>query len=277
MTTPFYDRRAFLALTGGATLAALGCQPTITTTTSRSSTMPTHTSAIVRPAAERGTTDIGWLDSRHSFSFGGYRDPQHMGFGPLRVINDDRVAKDGGFGTHPHNDMEIISYVVDGALEHRDSLGTGSIIKPGDIQMMRAGTGITHSEFNAADQTTRFLQIWIIPDQSGLEPGYQQIHRPGSETPDDFRLLVSPDGSDGSVQIAQDANLRGLAIHAGKSADLHLPTPRAVWVQVVTGTIAIDGQELGEGDGLALQQATGVSISASADADVLVFDLPAMA
>jgi redox-sensitive bicupin YhaK (pirin superfamily) len=230
---------------------------------------------ILRKADDRGRTSIGWLDSRHSFSFGRYYDPLFQGFGPLLVINDDRVAASGGFGTHPHRDMEIISYVVSGELEHKDSIGTGSIIRPGDIQMMRAGTGIQHSEYNPSDSSaTRFLQIWITPAEKGLEPGYQQARIAGEDYPDEFRLLISPDGVGDSLQIAQDARLYGLALGAGKEASLNLGEERSTWVQVVSGVITVDGHELGEGDGYANRATRSVTVSASQDADVLVFDLP---
>ena len=230
--------------------------------------------ARLRKAQERGMTDIGWLDSRHTFSFGHYHDQKHMGYGALRVLNDDRVAPAQGFGTHPHRDMEIISYVVEGSLEHKDSMGTGSIIRPGDIQMMRAGTGVTHSEYNhSQDSMTRFLQIWIIPDTNNLEPGYQQIHRPASDYPNSFRLLVSKDGTDGSLQIARDANLWGLSLDGGEEATLDLPKKRNVWVQVVSGILTIDGQQLVEGDGLALDSIEQLVASSEEKVDALVFDL----
>ena len=228
----------------------------------------------LRKAQERGLTNIGWLDSRHTFSFGHYHDSKHMGFGPLRVINDDRVAPAQGFGTHPHRDMEIISYVVEGSLEHKDSMGTGSIIRPGDIQMMRAGTGISHSEYNhSKDGTTRFLQIWIIPDTNGLEPGYQQIHRPASDYPNSFRLLVSKDGTDGSLQIAQDTRLWGLSLDGGEEASLDLSGKRNVWVQIVSGILNVEGQQLAEGDGLAIESIEQLKARSDEKVDALVFDL----
>ena len=164
--------------------------------------------SIIRRSEERGTANFGWLDSKHSFSFGGYYDPRHMGFGPLRVINEDRVAPGGGFPTHPHRDMEIISYVLDGALAHRDSTGTSSVIRPGDVQRMSAGTGVRHSEYNASEtEPVHFLQIWIIPERQGLKPSYEQKYFPAAEKRGKLRLVGSQDGRDGSVTIHQDVDL----------------------------------------------------------------------
>ena len=219
-------------------------------------------------------TDIGWLNSHHTFSFGGYMNPAMMGYGPLRVINDDRVAPGGGFGTHPHQDMEIISYVVSGALEHKDSTGGGSIIKPGDIQLMRAGSGISHSEYNHSDQeAVRFLQIWIEPNKRGLQPGYEQAHIPGDDFVNKFRLLISPDGRDGSLPIAQDAELYGLQFSAGMHLVKSFPAHRKVWLQVVRGSLQVNGLQLLEGDGLAVNPVETIEAAAGSDGEALIFNL----
>lgn len=229
---------------------------------------------VVRKAADRGVANFGWLDSRHSFSFGDYYDPRHMGFRTLRVINDDRVAGGQGFGTHPHRDMEIISYVVDGALEHRDSMGTGSVIQAGDVQVMSAGRGVTHSEFNHDKETTvHFLQIWIVPAQRGVEPSYQQKSFPRTAKQDRLTLLVSGDGRDGSMKIHQDALLFASVLGAGKEV-AYTPHPgRYVWVQVVTGGITLEGQSLSAGDGAAISAAQNLAIRSEAGGEFLLFDL----
>ncbi|MBL8631549.1 MAG: pirin family protein [Rhodospirillaceae bacterium] len=229
----------------------------------------------VRKNKDRGHFKNGWLDSYHSFSFGEYYDPQHMGFSALRVINDDQVAPGAGFPTHPHRDMEIVTYVLDGALEHKDSLGTGSVIRPGDIQRMSAGTGILHSEFNPqADVGTRLLQIWILPEKRGLAPSYEQINVPAAERTGKLKLVGSPDGRDGSVTIHQDTSLYATILKSGESASLTLAKNRAAWVQVAKGSITLNGEVLAEGDGAALRDETALTLTATSDAEVLVFDLP---
>ncbi len=229
-------------------------------------------SYAVKKADNRGQTKIGWLDSKHSFSFGGYYDPSNMGFSVLRVINDDRVAPGMGFGTHPHRDMEIISYVVDGALEHKDSMGNGSIIRPGDVQRMSAGTGVRHSEFNhSKSEPVRFLQIWIPPSEAGLEPSYEQKH---FELDGDFSVVVAPDGQDGAVKVHQDARILAAKPDAGQEVTYAVPDRRNTWIQVVRGSLTFDGQELVEGDGVALVDVDTITLSATTDAEVLVFDLP---
>lgn len=227
----------------------------------------------IRRAAARGQADHGWLHSQHSFSFAGYHDPAFMGFGALRVINQDRVAPGRGFGTHPHRDMEIISYVIAGALEHRDTLGTGSVITPGEVQLMSAGRGIAHSERNhAADAPVEFLQIWILPRERGGEPGYQQRRFP----PDDggpLRRVVSPDGAGGTLRVKQDMDLLRLLLPAGGGVT-HRPARGRVWVQVVRGTLDVAGVRLFGGDGLAVTQARDLAFTApDAGAEALVFDL----
>lgn len=232
----------------------------------------------VRDRNTRGHTQIGWLDSRHSFSFGDYHDPNHMGFRSLRVINDDRVIPGAGFPTHGHRDMEIITYVVDGALEHKDSMGNGSIIRPGDVQRMTAGTGVMHSEFNPSTENgTRFLQIWIEPQATGLGPSYEQKNFSDEERTDQLRLVADPNGTDGAVTVHQDAR-----IYASKLRDTgqvaHAIAPgRHVWIQVVRGTLDVavgeHEDELREGDGVALSDVTSVTLSTSTEAEVLLFDL----
>lgn len=227
----------------------------------------------IRRASERGATRTSWLDSRHTFSFGGYNDPRHMGFRGLRVINDDRVVPGQGFGEHPHRDMEIISYVVEGALEHKDSMGNGSVIKAGDVQHLSAGTGITHSEFNASrSEPVRFLQIWLPPSKNGLQPSYAQQARSRSSR-GELELLVTPDGREGSIRIHQDATIHGAKMKAADEITYELPEGRHAWVQVVEGVIDLAGHELVEGDGAAVSDETLLKITAKADTDLLIFDL----
>jgi redox-sensitive bicupin YhaK (pirin superfamily) len=235
----------------------------------------------VRPAAQRGRTKIDWLDSRHTFSFGEYYDPANMGFRVLRVINDDRVAAGEGFPTHGHADMEIVSYVLSGGLEHKDSLGTGSVIRPGDVQRMTAGTGVRHSEKNASEtDPVHFLQIWILPARRGLAPGYEQKHYPDAEKRGRLRLVGSPDGSDGSITIHQDVRLYAGLLDKGQRAAHTLAAGRAAYVHVARGAIEVDGQTLREGDGAALiaREAATLTLAGAGDADqageALLFDLP---
>lgn len=229
----------------------------------------------LRRAEERGRADFGWLDSRHSFSFGRYYDPAHMGFGPLRVINDDRVAAGGGFATHPHADMEIISYVLEGALAHEDSLGTGSVIKPGDVQRMSAGTGIQHSEFNASKtEPVHFLQIWILPERKGLEPSYEQKAFSDEEKRGKLRLVGSRDGRDGSVTIHRDVDLYAGLLDEEKAVTHTLKSGRIAWVQVARGTARLNGEQLHPGDGVAIEEAGEIELAGtSKDAEVLLFDM----
>jgi redox-sensitive bicupin YhaK (pirin superfamily) len=228
-------------------------------------------------ADERGRADLGWLDSRHSFSFGHYYNPQRMGFGPLRVINDDRVAPGGGFPTHPHSDMEIISYVLEGGLAHRDSLGTGSVIRPGDVQRMSAGTGIRHSEYNASQtDPVHFLQIWIIPERDGLKPGYEQKHFSPESKRGQLRLIGSPDGRDGSVTIHRDVDLYASLLDDGGTVTHRLAPGRVAWVQVAEGRVALNGTELAAGDGVALDGTDAITLRGGKDgAEVLLFDMAA--
>ncbi len=230
----------------------------------------------VRPAAERGTADLGWLDSRHTFSFGDYYDPKQMGFGPLRVINEDRVRPGAGFDTHGHKDMEIISYVLEGALEHKDSIGTGSVIRPGDVQIMSAGTGIRHSEFNhSKTEPVHFLQIWVLPDRRGLAPRYDQKTFAESEKRGQLRLVGSPDGRDGSILIHQDVEIYDALLGMSDTVRHPLPTGRKSWVQVVRGAVDVNGKAAGAGDGIAIEGEAALTITSRADgSEILVFDLP---
>ncbi|MFN3744067.1 MAG: pirin family protein [Hyphomicrobiaceae bacterium] len=230
----------------------------------------------LRKSETRGRANFGWLDSRHSFSFGHYHDPAHMGFGPLRVINEDRVAPGGGFPTHPHSNMEIISYVLEGALEHKDSLGTGSIIRPGDVQRMSAGSGIRHSEFNASrTEPVHFLQIWIIPEREGLAPSYEQKSFGIEEKRGRLRLIGSRDGRDGSVTIHQDADLYATVLKAGEAVAHTIADGRGAWVQMARGAATLNGTPLNAGDGAALRDSGTLELEGIDDAEILLFDLGA--
>ena len=227
-----------------------------------------------RPADERGTSDLGWLDSRHTFSFAEYYDPKHMGFGPLRVINDDRVRAGAGFGTHGHNDMEIVSYVLEGALKHEDSMGTGSVIKPGEVQRMSAGTGVMHSEMNDSEsEPVHFLQIWILPERTGIVPGYEQREFPADERRGQWRLVGSRDGADGSVTIHQDVKLFATLLGEGDSVTYAIPQGRKGWVHVCSGTLRLNDADAGAGDGFAIDGPESVTLTGTAAAEVLLFDM----
>ncbi len=237
----------------------------------------------LRKSAERGHANHGWLDSHHSFSFANYYDPRYMGFGNLRVINEDRIRPGTGFGTHGHRDMEIVSYVLAGELAHKDSMGNGSadgansgVIRPGDVQRMSAGTGVMHSEFNHAPQeTTHFLQIWIAPERRGIEPGYEQKHFAPAEKRGRLRLVASPDARDGSVRIHADAALYAGLFDGAEKAQLALDPARKAYVQVVRGRIAANGQRLETGDALALEAESRLHLAEGEGAEVIVFDLAA--
>jgi redox-sensitive bicupin YhaK (pirin superfamily) len=229
----------------------------------------------IRRSAERGFADHGWLKSFHTFSFADYYDPKHVEFGPLRVINEDRVAAGAGFGTHPHRDMEIISYVLSGELAHEDSMGHGSTIRPGDVQRMTAGTGVRHSEFNpSADQSTHFLQIWIQPNVLGIEPSYEEKRFPTAEKRGRLRLLVSPDGADGSLLMHQDARLYAGLFDGSEAANLRVAQGRRLYVHVARGHVTANDIELGAGDALKITDDTHLALHNGRDAEVLVFDLP---
>jgi redox-sensitive bicupin YhaK (pirin superfamily) len=230
----------------------------------------------VRKSKERGASNFGWLDSKHTFSFGHYYDPKNMGFGALRVINEDVVTGGNGFGTHPHDNMEIISYVLEGGLAHKDSIGTGSVIRPGDVQRMSAGTGIAHSEFNASkNDPVHFLQIWVLPDERGLKPSYEQKSFPVEERKGRLRLVGARDGRDGAVTIHQDLDLFVANLDKGDAVSHRLAPRRKAWVQVTRGEVSVNGTIVGQGDGAALTDEAEVAIAANDNAEVLVFDLGA--
>ena len=228
----------------------------------------------IRRSNERGGGNYGWLDTKHTFSFDQYYDPRFMGFRSLRVINEDWVAPNTGFPTHPHKDMEIITYVLEGALEHKDSLGTGSVILPGDGQRMSAGTGIRHSEFNhSKTDPVRLLQIWIMPDKQGHKPGYEQKSFPNDEKQGKLRVIASPDGKNGSVKINQDAQLYVSLLESGQEVKHEFGKGRAGWLQVAKGGVEVNGQKLSQGDGAAITDETKLTIKGVQDAEVLLFDL----
>ncbi len=229
-----------------------------------------------RPAEQRGAANFGWLESRHTFSFGRYYDPNHLGFSDLLVINEDRVQPGRGFDTHGHSNMEIFSYVLEGELEHRDSMGTGSVIRPGDVQLMSAGTGVQHSEYNASNtELVHFLQIWIVPNQQDVAPRYQQEHFSAADKRGRLKLIISPEGDGGSLQIYQDARVLAGLFDGAEEATLELPADRYGYVHVARGQINVNGQTLHAGDGLKLRQAPNITLSQGRDAEVLVFDLRA--
>jgi len=228
----------------------------------------------VRPAAERGHADHGWLDTRHTFSFASYHDPRHMGFRSLRVINEDRVQPAEGFGTHAHRDMEILTWVLEGALEHKDSMGNGSVIRPGDLQRMSAGTGVTHSEFNPSREApVHFLQIWLLPRERGLPPGYEQKRFRQEARRGRLRLIASGDGREGAVTIHQDADVWTALLQPGESVRHALAPGRYAWLHVARGAVTLNGSTLGAGDGAAVSDEAALEITGAARAEVLLFDL----
>ena len=230
----------------------------------------------IRHKDERGTTSIGWLESAHSFSFGEYYDPKNMGFGPLRVINEDFVRAGTGFDTHGHANMEIITYILEGSLEHKDSLGNGGVIKPGDVQLMSAGKGILHSEFNPSDtEEVHLLQIWIMPNETGTKPGYQQTTFDPAEIRNSLRLVVSPDAAEGSLKIRQDAKLWVSRLDAGKSVSLEMQPNRKYWLQQARGKVKLRDQTLEAGDAVGFDNETGkLEITAVNAAEFILFELP---
>jgi redox-sensitive bicupin YhaK (pirin superfamily) len=229
----------------------------------------------IRKGDDRGTTRIDWLLSRHTFSFGEYYDPAAMGFSVLRVINDDIVAPRGGFPTHSHSDMEIITWVLSGALEHRDSLGNGSVIRPGDAQRMTAGRGVSHSEFNPSpDERVRFLQIWILPERRGIAPGYEQRNFSADDRRGRLRQVASRDGGDGSIKIHQDARVYAGLLDAGSSVEHGIAPERKGWLQVARGAVRANGIDLKEGDGAAIENESRIRIESAANSEVLLFGLP---
>ncbi len=222
----------------------------------------------------RGAADHGWLTSRHTFSFADYHNPSMMGFGKLRVINEDWIEPGQGFGTHPHRDMEIVTYMVGGALEHKDSMGNGSVIRPGELQRMTAGTGVLHSEFNASQtDQAHLLQIWILPERNGLEPGYEQKLFPEDEKRNRWRVVVSPDGRDGSLSIHQDIELHSTLLDAGSTLEYAFGERRRGFVQVVSGDVEVGGQALSAGDAFALVDENSLSVHAKSDSELLLFDM----
>lgn len=229
----------------------------------------------VRRSAARGHVNHGWLNARHSFSFADYHDPRHMGFRVLRVINEDVISPGQGFGTHPHHDMEILTYVIEGALEHKDNLGNGSVIRPGDVQLMSAGTGVQHSEFNPSpDDPTHLLQIWILPDRKGRRPDYGEKHFPAEERRGRLCLVASGDGTDGSLRWGQDVRLYASLLSADDSVSLNLDPGRHAWVQLIRGSLDLNNQTLDAGDGASASGEPKLEIKAGQDSEFLVFDLP---
>jgi quercetin 2,3-dioxygenase len=228
----------------------------------------------LRKAADRGHFNHGWLDTYHTFSFGDYYDPAHDHFRSLRVMNEDRVEPGKGFGTHPHRDMEIVTYVLSGALEHRDSMGNGEVLRPGEFQRMSAGTGITHSEFNpSATEPVHLYQIWLFPERKGIEPGYEQKRFPDEERHDRLRLVASRDAADGSLLIHQDARVFLSRIDAGREINHELPADRHAWLQVLRGDASLNGHDLQAGDGAAVSDEGLLTIRATSDAEIMLFDL----
>ncbi|RJS16134.1 pirin family protein [Corallococcus sp. H22C18031201] len=227
----------------------------------------------LRTAESRGHADHGWLDTHHTFSFADYYDPNFMGFRSLRVINDDWVAPRRGFGTHPHRDMEIITYVLDGQVEHRDSMGTHGVIGPGEVQRMTAGTGVRHSEQNTSDEPLRLLQIWILPERPGLEPSYEQKRFAPEERQGRFRLLASPDGREGAVTVHQDVALYGTLLGTGDEARFTLAPGRHAWLQVARGSGTFNGVRVKEGDGVAVSEEQALTLIAETPLEALLFDL----
>ena len=228
----------------------------------------------LRKSQDRGFADHGWLKSFHSFSFAGYYDPRHMGYGNLRVINEDRIAPGTGFGTHGHRDMEIVSYVLDGALAHKDSMGNDGVIRPGDVQRMSAGTGVRHSEFNhAADAQTHFLQIWVLPARPGIAPGYEQKHFDAAAKRGRLALVASPDGAEGSVTIHADARLRAGLFDGDERAELVLDPQRITYVHVARGSLRVNDRTLAAGDAARIEQEDRLVLDGGQAAEVLVFDL----
>ncbi|MDH3622103.1 MAG: pirin family protein [Gammaproteobacteria bacterium] len=228
---------------------------------------------IIR-STDRGSADHGWLQAKHTFSFAEYHNPERVHFGKLRVINEDRIAPSQGFGTHPHRDMEIVTYIINGAIEHKDSMGNGTVIKAGEVQRMTAGTGVMHSEFNHSDsEELHLLQIWIFPEQKDLEPGYEQTLFSREEKLNRLRLIGSRDGRDGSITIHQDVDLYASVLESGRSLSLEGTSGRRVFVQLVSGDIVVNGEQLNPGDGLQIRDEDEVGIRAITDAEFLLFNL----
>ncbi len=276
-----FSRRQILAAATLSPIAALGLAGSASGgarpgSTSRSPLAPKETSPMltIRRADARGHADHGWLDSHHTFSFADYHDPRFMGFRNLRVINEDRVQPAMGFGTHGHRDMEIVSYVLGGALEHKDSMGTGSVIRPGDVQRMSAGSGVRHSEYNASKtDLVHFLQIWIEPAKRGIAPGYEQKNFSEADKRGKLRLVASPDGAEGSITVHADARLYASVLGKGDRVTHTVPAGRGAWVQVTRGAVLVNGEALGEGDGASTTDAGALTLEASEETELLLFDL----
>lgn len=235
---------------------------------------PRRPTLDLRPAADRGVAEHGWLSSRHSFSFGGYYDPRQVGFSDLLVINDDRVSGGGGFPTHPHRDMEIFSYVLEGGLAHRDSMGTGSVIRPGDVQMMSAGTGVSHSEFNGSEtDEVHFLQIWVVPNRKGVAPRYQQQAFAPATKRGRLARVISPDGAEGSLSVHQDVTVYAGLFDGAECAVHEVAEGRYAYLHVARGSVEVNGQRLGAGDGARIRSAGELEFTHGDDAEILVFDL----
>ena len=230
----------------------------------------------IRKASDRGSVNLGWLDSKHSFSFGDYYDAEHMGFGTLRVINEDKVQPGQGFATHSHRDMEIVSYILSGSLEHKDSMGNGAVMHAGEVQRMTAGTGVTHSEFNHSDSdNVHFLQIWVLPEEDSLPPGYEQKTFSSEDKQNRLRLVSSRDGRDGSLTIHQDMDIYATVMSPGTELSHSIAADRQAWVQIARGDVVIAGESLSAGDGVAIPDAENVTIRAVTDSEVLLFDMGA--
>ena len=228
----------------------------------------------IRRSGDRGYADHGWLKSRHTFSFAGYYDPNHMGFRSLRVMNEDRVSAGEGFGTHAHDNMEIVSYVLEGELEHKDSMGNGEVLRPGEFQRITAGTGITHSEFNpSADNATHFYQIWLRPEREGIEPSYEQKSFDAADRQNQLQLVASPDGSDGSLLIHQDARIFLADLTSGEELTYKVPAGRHVWLQVLRGDLSVNGEALQTGDAAAISDESQLQLSTAGSAELMLFEL----
>ena len=267
------ERRTFLAGSAAALGGLAGTRLAPGTGESTPTGAPTMRFSL-RRAADRGHADHGWLDSWHTFSFADYHDPAHMGFRALRVINQDRVRAGAGFPTHPHRDMEIFSYVLEGALQHQDSMGNGRVLKPGEIQLMSAGTGVTHSEYNPSrSDGLHFLQIWILPDRRGLSPGYTEWKPSAAQSEAPDLVVISPDGRDGSARIHQDVIVRRLRLPAGSTTSHSVAPGRGLWLQTIRGELQIGAQRLQPGDGVSTEDAGTCTITATTAVEALLFDL----
>lgn len=226
------------------------------------------------PADSRGAADHGWLKAKHSFSFADYHDPERMGFGSIRVINEDRIEPSQGFGTHPHNDMEIVTYIIDGALEHKDSMGNGSVIRAGDVQRMTAGTGVRHSEFNHSEtEAVHLLQIWILPEELSLQPGYEQQHFDREDKLNQWRLIASSDGRDSSMRVHQAVDLYASVLEVGKKLQHSFASGHSGYLQIVSGTMIANGEQLEAGDGAAIDDVNELMVESASEAEAILFDM----